>query len=128
MLDEFHQPNASWLFHRKAITQIRKLKNSVSGDYIWQPGLRAGEPNTILGKLYNTGTYVPNTFTAGLYVGMYGDMSQYVIAASTDNEIVRLDQEPYASANQVGLLFRNAAYDGMPRRADAFVRLKLATG
>jgi HK97 family phage major capsid protein len=125
MLDEFYQPRATWLFHRKAITQIRKLKNDVSGDYIWQPGLRAGEPNTILGRPYITATYVPNTFTSGKYVGLYGDLSQYAVAMAENMEIQRLDQQPYAGKSQVGFLFRNVAVDGMPRREDAFVRLKL---
>lgn len=124
-LDPVYDGSAKWLFHRDAITKIRKLKTTTSGDYIWQLGLTAGTQNVILGHPYITGTYVPNTWTSGKYVGMYGDLSQYIIAAGEGMEIQRLVESGYAEKNQIALLFRNAAFDGMPRREDAFVRIKL---
>jgi HK97 family phage major capsid protein len=115
---------AEWLFHRTAITKIRKLKNG-NGDYIWEPGTQNQEPNRILGYPYNRSEYVPNTFTASQYVGMIGDYKYYWIADAISMTIQRL-LETYASTGQIGLLFDDMAVDGMPVLEEAFVRVKLA--
>ncbi len=39
-----------WIMNAKTLASIRKLKDSVTGSYIWQPSLAAGQPETILGK------------------------------------------------------------------------------
>ncbi len=44
-----YRQNASWVMNRKTQGAIRKLKDS-DGNYLWQPGLAAGQPETILGK------------------------------------------------------------------------------
>ena len=120
-----------WLFHRDAIKQIRKLKDG-NGQYLWAPGIAgarvgdvaAGIPNTILDQPYYVSEYVPNTFTTGLYVGLFGDLSFYWIADALSLQIQRL-VELYAEANQVGLIGRLET-DGMPTLAEAFARVTLA--
>lgn len=32
------------------LAAVRKLKNGTTGEYIWQPSLQAGQPETILGR------------------------------------------------------------------------------
>jgi HK97 family phage major capsid protein len=59
---------ANWLFHRDAVRNIRKLKDG-NGQYLWQPGLQANIPNTILDSPYVMSEFAPNTFTTGQYVG-----------------------------------------------------------
>lgn len=39
-----------WLMNSSTIASIRKLKNGTTGEYIWQPALRDGEPDTLLGR------------------------------------------------------------------------------
>jgi len=56
---------------------------------------------------------------------MYGDFSYYWIADSVNMSVQRLT-ELYALTNQIGLLFRDMACDGMPVLAEAFVRIKLS--
>ena len=120
-----------WLFHRDAVKQIRKLKDG-NGQYLWAPGIAgarvgdvaAGLPNTILDQPYYISEYVPNTFTTGLYVGLFGDLSFYWIADALSLQIQRL-VELYAEANQVGLIGRLET-DGMPTLAEAFARVALA--
>jgi HK97 family phage major capsid protein len=124
-LPEVYQLAAKWLFHGDAIKMIRKLKDG-EGQYLWQPGLIAGQPNTILGKEVIRDDQVPNTFTTGLYVGMYADFSHYWMCHATDSlQIQRLD-ELYALTNQIGLLTSGVAIDGMPSLGEAFRRLTLA--
>lgn len=115
---------AAWLFHRHAIKQIRKLKDG-DGQYLWQPGLQADRPSVILGSPYVLSDYVPNTFTTGQYVGLYGDLKYYWGADASSLTIQRL-VEKYAETGQIGLLFDNLAADAMPVLSEAFVRVTLA--
>lgn len=116
-----YQRVATWLFHRDSVRAIRKLKDQY-GQYLWQPGITAGEPDRILNRPFFMSEYVPNTFTTGLYVGIVGDFSKYEIVDALDMEVQRL-VELYAEQNQVGYIGR-AETDGMPVLAEAFVRLK----
>lgn len=123
-LKDAYDANARWLFHKDAITLIRKLKDG-NQQYIWQPGLALGTQNQILGKPYITSDNVPHTFTSALYGGMYGDFSYYWIADAVSMSVQRLE-ETYALTNQIGYLFRDMAADGMPVLAEAFVRIKMS--
>lgn len=115
------RPSTRWLMHRDGLRNIRKLKDSTN-QYLWQPGLSAGEPDRILDIPYVLSEYAPNTFTTGLYVGLLGDFSFYWIAEALSLEIQRLN-ELYAEANQVGYIGR-MELDGMPVLEEAFVRIK----
>ncbi|NEB00618.1 phage major capsid protein [Streptomyces sp. SID13726] len=115
---------ARWLFHRDAIRIVRKIKDD-NGQYVWQPGLAADRPDTVLDSPYEVNEFVPNTFTNGNYVGMFGDFSFYWIVDALAMDIQRL-VELYAETNQVGFIGRMES-DGMPVMAEAFVRLKAAT-
>lgn len=117
-------PNLRWMFHRDAVKQIRKLKTLTDGQYVWQAGLQAGQPDMLLDVPVIMSEYVPNTFTTGLYVGILGDFSKYWIADAMTLEIKRLN-ELYAATNQVGFIGRLET-DGMPVLEEAFVRVKLA--
>lgn len=117
-----YHPKATWIFHRDAIKMIRKLKDG-DGQYIWNPGLQAAQPDIILGRPYKMSEYAPNTFTTQLYVGIVGDFSQYWIADALDMRVQRLN-ELYAATNQVGFIGRLES-DGMPVLEEAFSRVKL---
>jgi HK97 family phage major capsid protein len=117
---------AQWAFHRDAIKRIRKLRDDTggagTGNYLWQPGLTADRPDTILELPYQVNEFIPSTFTTGQYVGLLGDFSYYWIVDSLQMEVQRL-VELYAETNQVGFIGRMET-DGMPVLAEAFVRLK----
>lgn len=114
---------ARWVFHRDAVKQIRKLKDG-DGQYLWQPGLQGGQPDRILSIPFFMSEFAPNTFTAGLFVGIIGDFSRYWIADALNLQIQRL-VELYAETNQTGFIGR-AELDGMPVLEEAFVRVTLA--
>jgi HK97 family phage major capsid protein len=40
---------AVWMMSRSAMATIRRLKDKSTGNYLWQPGLIAGQPHTLLG-------------------------------------------------------------------------------
>jgi HK97 family phage major capsid protein len=112
-----------WMFHRDALAMLAKIKENTTNAYIWRQSVRDGEPDTILGRPIITSEYVPNTFTTGLYVGAFGDFSNYWVADALDLQIKRLD-ELYAETNQVGFIGRLKT-DGMPTLAEAFTRVTL---
>lgn len=118
-----YQANAQWLFHRDGVKQVAKIKDG-NGQYIWEPSTQIGEPDLLLGRPVNMSEYAPNTFTTGLYVGLFGDFSWYWIADSMKFELQRLS-ELYAANSQVGFIGRQAV-DGMPVLEAAFSRIKLA--
>lgn len=115
-------PNTRWGFHRTTIQNIRQLKDGI-GQYLWQPGIAGGAPDTVYGKPYFMSEYVPSTYTAGQYVGIVGDFSFYWIADALDMRIQRLN-ELYAATAQVGFIGRKET-DAMPVLEQAFSRLTL---
>lgn len=117
-----YQANAEWIFNRVGVKQLAKLKDS-DGQYIWQPSVVLGTPDLLLGKPVNSSEYAPSTFTAGLYVGLYGDLKNYWICDSLALEIQALT-ELYARTNQVDYIARIET-DGQPVVAEAFARVKL---
>lgn len=115
--------NAQWIFHRDAIKKISKLKDG-EGQYLWQPSTQQGQPDLLLGHPLNMSEYAPNTFTTGLYVGIFGDFSYYWIAESLAFQMKML-HELYAETNQVGFIGRTEI-DAMPVLEEAFSRVALA--
>lgn len=100
--------NGVFIVNDASLRVISNLKDS-DGVKIWQPGLAAGEPDTIKGKPYINSDYIGDP-TSGTLCAYFGDLSKYIIADRTGMVVQRLD-ERYADTGQVG--FR--AY----RRVDA---------
>lgn len=122
-LKQKYRATAEWLLHRDAVSQIRKLKDSY-GQYLWQPGTQAGEPDRILNLAYTESEWVPNTFTTGQYVGALVSWDYYWIVDSLYMDMQRL-LEKYAEFNQVAFIARRKV-DGAPTIEEAFARIKLA--
>lgn len=118
-----YQAAAEWVFHRDAVKKIAKLKDS-DGQYIWQPSVVMNVPDMLMGRPVNQSEYAPNTFTNGLYVGLYGDLKYYWICDSLNMEIQVL-AELYARTNQIDYIARIET-DGAPVLAEAFARVTLA--
>lgn len=123
-LKQQYQKRAEWMFHRDAVKMIAKLKDG-EGQYLWQPGLIAGQPDRLLGLPVTMSEYAPNTFTDGLYVGILGDFSQYWIADAMQMEIQVL-RELYAAEGKIGYLVDYWG-DGAPIVEEAFARVTLAS-
>jgi HK97 family phage major capsid protein len=114
---------ARWMFHRDGILKIAQLKDG-NGQYLLQPGRGLTEESVdmLLGLPVDESEFAPNTFTAGLYVGLLANWQYYEIADSLDLEIQVLF-ELDATTNQVRYIARLKT-DGMPTLEEAFVRLR----
>ena len=96
-----YRRNAVWVLNDSTIKAIRKLKDS-NGQYLWQPSLTAGTPDTILGRPVRTSAYMP-VIAASAKTIAFGDFSYYWIADRQGRSFKRLN-ELYAANGQVGFL------------------------
>lgn len=96
-----YRRNAVFMMNDSTVRALRKLKNG-SGDYLWQPSVTAGTPDTILNRPVYTSSYMP-TVAAGAKSILFGDMSYYWIADREGRTFQRLN-ELYAPTGQVGFL------------------------
>ncbi|AWW25954.1 phage major capsid protein [Acetobacterium sp. KB-1] len=96
-----YRKNANFILNDATIKAIRKLKDG-NGNYIWQPSITAGTPDTILNSPVKTSSYVP-TIAAGAKTIAFGDFSYYWVADRQGRSFKRLN-ELYATTGQVGFM------------------------
>lgn len=98
-LREPYRRNAVFLTNDATIKAIRKLKDN-QGQYLWQPSIQAGQPDTILNRPVRTSGYAP-TIEPAAKVLAFGDFKYYWIADRQGRSFQRLN-ELYAATGQVG--------------------------
>ena len=85
--------NARFMMNRQTLATIRKWKDS-QNNYLWQPGLQSGEPNSILGFPYTYNDDFPSIGANALCIA-FGDFREaYIIL---DRVGVRLLRDPYTN-------------------------------
>ena len=94
-----YRKKATFIMNDSTVKEIRKLKDG-NGQYIWQPSITAGEPDTILNRPVKTSSYVPG-LAAGAKPIAFGDFSYYWIADRQGRSFQRLN-ELYAVTGQIG--------------------------
>ena len=105
LLDLFHslarpyRKMAKWTMNDSTVKAARKLKDS-NNQYIWQPGLQAGQPDTLLGREVIASSDMPAIATTAVSV-LFGDLSYYTLAERGGRNVQRLN-ELYAANGQVG--------------------------
>ena len=96
-----YRKKAVWVMNDSTVKAIRKLKDG-NGQYLWQPALTAGTPDTILNRPVYTSSYVP-AIAAGAKTIAFGDFSYYWIADRQGRSFKRLN-ELFATTGQVGFM------------------------
>lgn len=96
-----YRKNAVWMCNDSAVKGLRKLKDN-NGNYLWQPAVVGGSPDTILGCKLVTSTAMPE-IAAGNKPIAFGDFSHYWIA-DRQNRIFKRLNELYAATGQVGFI------------------------
>lgn len=94
-----YRGSSTWLMNDSTVKMIRKLKDA-DGQYLWQAGLQAGQPDRLLNRPIVASTAMPAA-TTGLSSVVFGDMSSYTIADRSNRVLQRLN-ELYAANGQVG--------------------------
>ena len=96
-----YRKKAGWIMNEQTIKILRKLKDS-TGNYIWQPSVTVGQPDTILNRPYVTSVYAP-ALAANQKPIAFGDFSYYWIADRQGRSMKRLN-ELFAMNGQIGFL------------------------
>jgi HK97 family phage major capsid protein len=94
-----YRKNATFIMNDSTVKAIRKLKDG-SGQYIWQPSITAGTPDTILNRPVKTSVYVPTIASTAKSIA-FGDFGYYWVADRQGRSFQRLN-ELYAATGQVG--------------------------
>lgn len=102
-VDPAYRPGARFMMHDTILAAVRKLKESTTNAYIWQPGLQAGVPDRLLGYPYTINQSFPSVIENNAKVMAFGDFSKYKIRDVATLRLIRLD-ELYAATDQVGFI------------------------
>ncbi|HHY08341.1 MAG: phage major capsid protein [Syntrophomonadaceae bacterium] len=94
-----YRKKAVFVMNDATVKAIRKLKDG-TGQYLWQPSITAGEPDTLLNRPVKTSAYIP-TLEAAAKVIAFGDFGYYWIADRQGRAFQRLN-ELYAVTGQIG--------------------------
>lgn len=94
-----YRKNAVFIANDSTVKAIRQLKDS-NGMYLWQPGLKEGQPDTLIGNRIISSAYMPE-IGAGKKPILFGDISYYCIADRQGRTFQRLN-ELYVATGQVG--------------------------
>lgn len=94
-LKEPYARNATWLMRRSTVGFIRRLKAAGTGEYLWQPGLMADKPPTILGQPYLEALDMPAIADQALAVAVGDFRRGYIIV---DRVEIAVTRDPYTQA------------------------------
>ena len=72
-----YRKNACWLMSDSTLASTRKLKDNNQA-FIWQAGLAAGEPPTLLGYPVYTSEYMPEIASGKIPI-LFGDFQKFVV-------------------------------------------------
>jgi HK97 family phage major capsid protein len=88
-----YRQGASWVMNALTLATIRKFKTA-DGAFIWQPGLSAGQPDTLLGYPVVEAEDMPDIAANSLSVAFGNFKAGYLIAERTETNILR---DPYSN-------------------------------
>lgn len=96
-----YRRNAVFIMNDSTVKALRKIKTG-TGEYLWQPSVKAGEPDTILNRPVYTSSFMPAIASAAKTI-LFGDLGYYWVADRQGRSFKRLN-ELYAPTGQVGFL------------------------
>lgn len=115
-IDPEYRANARFMLADSTIRAVRKIKDS-TGQPVWQPGMQAGVPDTLLGYPLTINQDMPVMAASAKSIAFGDFRAAYVVRQVQGVQVKRFD-ERYADALQVGFL-SFARYDGTVDDAQA---------
>ena len=117
--------NATWVLNRTTLGTVRKIKDG-NNNYIWQPGLVSGIPNSILGSPYIEATDMPDV-VADAFPIAFGDFRRaYTIVDRIQLSVLR-DPFTQAQGSDVTRFIARRRVGGQVVLAEAVRKLKVST-
>lgn len=120
--DSRYRAQGRFLMNRRTVSAVRKLKDA-DGNYIWQPGLQAGQPSTLLGYAISEVEDMPDIGTDSFSI-CFGDMKRGYLVV--DRQGVRVLRDPY-SAKPYVLFYTTKRVGGGIQDFGAIKLLKFGT-
>ncbi|MFA5120001.1 phage major capsid protein [Zavarzinia sp.] len=93
-----YRSGASFVMARATAAEVRKLKDETSGQYLWQPGLAAGQPASLLGYPVVEAEDMPALGNSSLSIAFGNFREGYAIV---DRQGIRTLRDPYTAKPQV---------------------------
>lgn len=121
-LREDHARNATFLMNRSVLQSVRLLKEATTNQYLWQPGLSAGAPDTLLGVPVMQAADMPVAATNSLSVAV-GDFRQGYLVV--DRIGLRILRDPFTEKPFIKF-YTTRRVGGEVVNYDAIKLLKLA--
>jgi HK97 family phage major capsid protein len=121
-LKQGYRQNARWLMNRKVQGKVRKFKDG-DDNYLWQPGIQAGQPATLLGYAISDDDNMSDVGSNAFPVA-FGDFQRgYLIV---DRQGIRVLRDPFTSKPYV-LFYTTKRVGGGVQNFEAIKLLKCAT-
>ena len=115
-LPGFYRRRSTWMMNGTTLGNIAKLKDG-NGQYLWRPGLREEDPDTLLGRPIIEATDMPDEAAGALAVAL-GDFQRYRIYDRIQMAILR---DPYTNATTGQTRFHaRRRVGGLVRLSEAF--------
>jgi len=87
-------PNASFVMRRSVLSKARKLKESTTDRYLWEPGMQVGSPDKLMGYPVRIDEYMPALASGSLSLA-FGDFREaYTIV---DRIGIRTLRDPFTA-------------------------------
>jgi HK97 family phage major capsid protein len=103
-VDPAYRANFTWMTHDNTIAAIRKLKEATTNAYIWQPGLQAGTPDTLLGRPVVVNQDMDSSLATTDVAVLGGDFKRYYVIRDVRSFELMVLKERYADYHQYGYL------------------------
>lgn len=121
-LKDAYAKRASFLMNRTVVQAVRLLKEATTNQYLWQPGLAAGQPDTLLGVPVYMATDMPAAAANSLSVVVGDFQSAYQIV---DRQGISILRDPFTEKPFVKF-YATKRVGGDVVNFDAIKLLKLA--
>ena len=116
-----YRARGRFLVNNMTLAEIRKLKD-VDGNYLWRPGLEAGQPSTLLGYQVEESDFMPDLAADSLSVA-FGDFKRgYTIVDVRGTRVLR---DPFTNKPYVHF-YTTKRMGGMVTDSNAIKLLKTA--
>ncbi len=116
-----YRQGASWVMNSATLARVRKFRTS-DGALLWQPGLAAGQPATLLGYPVVEAEDMPDIAANSLSIAFGNFQAGYLIAERGDTQILR---DPYSNKPFVHF-YATKRVGGMVSNSEAIKLLKFS--
>ncbi|PZP84211.1 MAG: phage major capsid protein [Azospirillum brasilense] len=121
-LKDEYSKRATFLMHRTTLQAVRLLKEATTNQYLWQPGLAAGTPDTLLGAPVAIAADMPIPAASSLSIAVGDFKRAYLIV---DRVGIRTLRDPFTSKPFVKF-YTTKRVGGKVVNTEALKLLKLA--